>query len=193
MKILAPVKHDSGNCRLYVEDQDKRKYVILDQGLTFEMNGMTRFDLHTHSRDGEPCSPIKTDWILKQGILGTVFEYGLSHLIIDDWNCSQDGELPNLSLFSNLEVSAVYDHGNGEESDCRVIVGVSSVEKTLEEALGFIPDAEKVFFTIYGRYIPTEEYEGAEAFHDVKTLEEAKKIVNYLTMQHSFLTNTLFV
>lgn len=52
-------RHDSGNGRLYVKDAKKRSFVILDNGRGMEWWGLPRFELCTHSKDGEPCSPVK--------------------------------------------------------------------------------------------------------------------------------------
>jgi len=77
LKRLTGKGHDSGNCRLYVEDEEKGKYVILDGGEVMVQYGQPRFVLHDYSRDGEPCSPINCDWILEEGVAGTIFEAGL--------------------------------------------------------------------------------------------------------------------
>jgi len=49
MKRLTSISHVSGNCRLYVEDEEKRKYVILDGGEVIVQWGQPRFVLHNHS------------------------------------------------------------------------------------------------------------------------------------------------
>lgn len=78
-KQLYAVKHDSGNCRLYVKDQEGKRYVLIDQGHTHAKWGLPRFELHTHSADGQPEVPIKCDWELLEGVTGTEFESGLSY------------------------------------------------------------------------------------------------------------------
>ncbi|MDF4421583.1 hypothetical protein [Vibrio parahaemolyticus] len=78
-KQLTAISYDSGNCRLYVKDQDGRKYVILDHGHVFEKNGWSRYELNTHSKCGEPCTPINVPWELVSGVEGSVFVTGLKH------------------------------------------------------------------------------------------------------------------
>lgn len=78
-KQLIAIRHDSGNCRLYVQDQNKQRYVLLDQGHLQEKWGLPRFELHTHSDDGEPDTPLCVPWLLMEGVEGTVFCTGLQH------------------------------------------------------------------------------------------------------------------
>jgi len=58
MKVLTKLQDDSDNCRVYVKDQDGNKYVILDHGISYAKNGLPRYELHTHTRDGEPDIPL---------------------------------------------------------------------------------------------------------------------------------------
>ncbi len=58
MKILTKVRADTGNCRVYVKDQKDREYVILDHGHMYESYGLPRYELHTHTRCGEPSTPL---------------------------------------------------------------------------------------------------------------------------------------
>lgn len=89
MKQLTAKHHDRGNCRLYVKDDDGKPYVILDQGHTFEKMGFPRFELMTHSQDGEPCSPIdkRISWELIAGT-DSPFETGLAFTGTDQQNNS---------------------------------------------------------------------------------------------------------
>ncbi|WP_196160903.1 hypothetical protein [Reinekea sp. G2M2-21] len=100
MKTLTTAFHDRGNCRLYVSDQnyDSRKpanngkgridanLVIIDQGHMAGKYGRQRFELHTMTRDGEPCSLINSPWVLLTGEEGTDFTpgIGLSDLDADE-------------------------------------------------------------------------------------------------------------
>ncbi|MGD1524268.1 hypothetical protein [Vibrio owensii] len=54
-------RYDHGNGRLYVKDSKKRSFVILDNGKGMEGWGLPRFEVCTHSKDGEPDSPIRKD------------------------------------------------------------------------------------------------------------------------------------
>lgn len=76
-KLLKALRHDSGNCRLYVQCSKRRKYVILDQGHTYEKAGLPRFELYAHTSDGEPDYPISSDWYLVEGAECTPFYSGL--------------------------------------------------------------------------------------------------------------------
>lgn len=78
-KRLVPYRYESGNCRVYVLDQDRRSYVIIDQGERYAAStGTPRLQLHTHTKDGEPDVPLlATSWILAGSISGTVFEAGV--------------------------------------------------------------------------------------------------------------------
>lgn len=81
-KRLVPYRYDSGNCRVYVLDQERRSYVLIDQGERFAAaTGETRLQLHTHTKDGEPDIPLlATSWILAGSVAGTVFEVGAYYL-----------------------------------------------------------------------------------------------------------------
>lgn len=82
MKHLTPVIHDRGTCRLYVEDENKRPYVILENDKNYAQHCGIRFELYTHTKDGEPCCPIRKDiqWVLTEGVKNTVFTKGLSNV-----------------------------------------------------------------------------------------------------------------
>lgn len=67
MLYLTPVTLDSGNCRLYVKDQNNKPLVIIDQGHLAAKYG-AQYELYTHTNDGEPCSPILSEWELNSDI-----------------------------------------------------------------------------------------------------------------------------
>lgn len=81
-KQLTAISYDSGNCRLYVEDQECRKYVIIDHGHQYEKYRLPRYELHTYTRDGEPCSPLNVPWELTCGVDGSSFFTGLKHEVL---------------------------------------------------------------------------------------------------------------
>ena len=62
---LTPIRNDRGNWRLCVKNEQGKKLVILDQGHTYPRMGLPQYELHTHTRDGEPDSPVNGDWQLE--------------------------------------------------------------------------------------------------------------------------------
>lgn len=98
-----------------------------------------------------------------------------------EYNCCTNGELPDMAMFQHLEINAVYDFGNDEESNIEALFGVASNKVDIKALVSDDFDPAKLFYTVYGR----NQHGEAEALHDESTLDEIMRIAKDLSNQFS--------
>lgn len=111
------------------------------------------------------------------------------------FNCCENGQLPNMKVFTNLEVALIKV---GKDGSHAVVPGAAEDNRPVTDKecvsllMGDFSDPEALNFTVYGRYAPSDDNEGTEALHDCKSYEEAESLVNALTNRFTHLTTTHF-
>ena len=111
-----------------------------------------------------------------------------------EFNCSEGGKLPDMSLFTNLEISlSLVD----EEGGTHLISGAVK-ENTLENnpespnlLLSDFQEPDAIIFTVFGHYKLSDENEGVEALHDCTTLKGAVLLSNMLCNRFDTLSSTV--
>lgn len=94
------------------------------------------------------------------------------------YNGCTNGELPDMSAFTQLEINAVYPYESEDGSTfCEALFGVVSKKAELKKYLVDGEDPSQVFYSVYGRY----EDGDVEVLHDEPTLEALLKVSNDLS------------
>lgn len=112
-----------------------------------------------------------------------------------EFNCCEGGVLPDMQLFSNLEVSVVLVGKNGES----IVSAGAAAENTPVTRpdcpsllLPNFENPEFIHFSVFGHYKPTDENEGVEVLHDCSNYEEAMALSNMLNKRFEHLSETQF-
>lgn len=94
------------------------------------------------------------------------------------YNGCTNGELPDMSAFTQLKINAVYPYESEDGSTyCEALLGVVSKKADLSTYLVDGEDPSKVFYSVYGRYENGE----VEVLHDEPTTEEILKVAKDLS------------
>jgi len=103
-----------------------------------------------------------------------------------DFNCCTNGQLPDLSESTAIEITAVFVEMMPDGSTCCVpIFGIASGRVSLEESIS--DDEGELIYTVYHR--DSEGY--AYALHDEDFLDDAKRVAEAIITLYPHLTVTL--
>lgn len=100
-----------------------------------------------------------------------------------DFNCCLDFKLPNMSLFSDIEVCACWVNSQGVHTPLLNYEPGKPIHDVSEEEGG------QLIFTVYGRYLPTDKHTGLEDLHDCSSYDEARKLAYKLGQAFSKTVN----
>jgi hypothetical protein len=164
--------------------QDRLYYFKFEQTLLF---GSTNECRDLFSDFGEYFEASRSDFPFyphKDAV--NVIDYALYHVKlgieapITDFNCCNNGELPDLSESASLEISAVFVATLDDDStDSRALFGVASGAVNHEDLIDKNEVGELVY-TVYHRH-----QEGwAEALHDADTLTSAQIVASQIAAKY---------
>lgn len=111
-----------------------------------------------------------------------------------EFNCSEGGKLPDMSLFTNLEISLSLVDKEGATHPVPGAVKENTLENNPESPSLLLSDFQEpdaIVFTVFGHYKLSDENEGVEALHDCTSYEGAILLSNMLCNRFETLDSTV--